>query len=235
MDVKIEGYKDMHEWETGGFRSRVYLMDCMDFLAQVPDKAFDLAVVDPPYGIGEDGKSNHSRGCLAKSKQFTPKSWDSEPPPKEYFDRLMRCSKNQIAWGANHYISRLPFDSSCWIVWDKDNGATDFADCELAWTSFKSAVRRLRFKWQGMLQGNMKNKENRIHPTQKPVALYSWIYHNYISTGGSVLDTHLGSASSRIAAHKAGNIEFIGIEIDEDYFYDGVKRFEQYARQLALF
>jgi len=213
----------------------VHLMDCMEGMAQFPDKYFDLAVVDPPYGIGEDGASNHSRGKIAKAKKFTPKNWDSLPPEKAYFDELIRVSKNQIVWGANHFISRLPYDSSCWLVWDKDNGLTDFADCELAWTSFKSAVRMFTFKWQGMLQGNMKEKEHRIHPTQKPVALYAWTYHNYLPNGGKVVDTHLGSGSNRIAAYKAGNIEFIGFEVDEEYFDASVKRFEDYARQLKLF
>jgi site-specific DNA-methyltransferase (adenine-specific) len=214
--------------------SEVYNMDCIEGMKQYPDKYFDLAVVDPPYGIGEDGASNHSRGTLAKPTLYTPKNWDKEPPPIEYFNELFRVSKNQIVWGANHFISRMPYDSSCWIVWDKDNGETDFADCELAWTSFNTAVRKFKFRWQGMLQQNMKDKEIRIHPTQKPVALYDWILHNYAKEGDKILDTHLGSQSSRIASYKA-KLDFVGFEIDQEYFEQGNKRFNEFKSQLTLF
>jgi site-specific DNA-methyltransferase (adenine-specific) len=202
-------------------------------MARYPDKYFDLAVVDPPYGIGEDGGSNHSRSKIAKSKIYTPKNWDKEPPNKMYFDELIRVSKNQIIWGANHFISRIPFDSSCWLVWDKENGENDFADCELAWTSFKKAVRRYKFRWAGMLQGNMKEKEIRLHPTQKPVALYDWIFKNYASPNDKILDTHLGSGSSRIAAHKA-KLDFVGCELDKEYFDAQEKRFKDFSSQLRF-
>ena len=214
--------------------SEVYLMDCVAGLRHYPDKYFDLAVVDPPYGIGEDGKSNHSRGKCAKPKLYTPKEWDKEPPSIEYFTELFRVSKNQIVWGANHFISRMPYDSSCWLVWDKENGENDFADCELAWTSFDKAVRRYKFRWAGMLQGNMKDKENRIHPTQKPVALYDWIFTRFAEKGYKVLDTHLGSGSSRIAADKAG-LDFVGFELDEEYYNALNKRFNEYKSQLRMF
>lgn len=214
--------------------SEVYLMDCIAGLKHYPDKYFDLAVVDPPYGIGEDGKSNHSRGKCAKPKLYTPKEWDKEPPNIEYFTELFRVSKNQIVWGANHFISRMPYDSSCWLVWDKENGENDFADCELAWTSFDKAVRRYKFRWAGMLQGNMKDKENRIHPTQKPVALYDWIFTRFAEKGYKVLDTHLGSGSSRIAADKAG-LDFVGFELDEEYYNALNKRFNEYKSQLRMF
>ncbi len=205
----------------------------MEVMARYPDKYFDLAVVDPPYGIGEDGGSNHSRSKIAKSKIYTPKNWDKEPPNKMYFDELIRVSKNQIIWGANHFISRIPFDSSCWLVWDKENGENDFADCELAWTSFKKAVRRYKFRWAGMLQGNMKEKEIRLHPTQKPVALYDWIFKNYASPNDKILDTHLGSGSSRIAAHKA-KLDFVGCELDKEYFDAQEKRFKDFSSQLRF-
>jgi len=208
--------------------------DCMQAMAEFDDKFFDLCVIDPPYGIGEDGASKHSRGKLAQATKYTPKSWDNEAPDKRYFDELMRVSKNQIVWGANHFISRLPYDSSCWLVWDKDNSG-DFADCELAWTSFKTAVRKFKWRWNGMLQQNMKQKEVRIHPTQKPVALYDWIYRTYLPNGGKVLDTHLGSGSNRIAAHKAGNIDFWGYELDEDYYIAEEQRFSHYIAQTNLF
>lgn len=124
-------------------------------------------------------------------------------------------------------MSKIPFDSSCWIVWDKDNGETDFADCELAYTSFKTAVRRFRFRWQGMLQEDMKNKEERVHPTQKPIQLYRWIFKNYAKTGFKILDTHLGSGSSRIAAHDM-KCDFWSCEIDPEYVATAEKRFNQY-------
>ena len=213
---------------------KLLLADCMDVMADYPDNYFDLAVVDPPYGIGEDGGTNHTRGKLATAKSFAPKGWDVAPPGASYFAELMRVSKNQIVWGANHFISRLPFDSSCWIVWDKQNGATDFADCELAWTSFNTAVRKFSFRWQGMLQGTMANKETRIHPTQKPVALYDWIFTNYAEPGQRIIDTHLGSTSSAIAADRHDFAEFVGVEIDAEYYHDGVKRFRRETAQMAL-
>ena len=157
-----------------------YNMDCMEAMRKMPDKCFDLAVVDPPYGIGESGSKNHTRGKLAAAKDYKPFAGDDlKAPDKEYFEQLMRVSKNQIIWGANHFISKIPFDSHCWIVWDKENGENDFADCELAWTSFDTAVRKFKYRWSGMMQENMKNKEFRIHPTQKLVALYAWIYSRY--------------------------------------------------------
>lgn len=212
----------------------VYNEDCMVGMARYPDKYFDLAIVDPPYGIGEDGEKNHSRGKMAKPKLYTPKEWDRQKPERKYFDELVRVSKNQIVWGANHFISQVPIDSSCWIVWDKQNGENDFADCELALTTFDSAVRMFVFRWAGMLQGNMKNKETRIHPTQKPVALYEWILKNYAKPGDKIIDTHVGSGSSRIAAFKAG-LDFVGFEIDRDYWEAQEKRYQTYKLQLKLF
>jgi site-specific DNA-methyltransferase (adenine-specific) len=213
--------------------SEVFNEDCIQVMKRYPNKFFDLAVVDVPYGIGEDGASNHSRNQLAQATKYTPKSWDNEAPDKRYFDELMRVSKNQIVWGANHFISRLPYDSSCWLVWDKDNSG-DFADCELAWTSFKTAVRKFKWRWNGMLQQNMKQKEIRIHPTQKPVALYDWIFQQYSKEGDLILDTHLGSGSSRIAAHKH-KLNFIGCELDNEYFVAQEARFKEFVSQLRLF
>ena len=216
--------------------SITYNMDCLQAMRQMPDKCFDLAVVDPPYGIGESGAKNHTRGLLARPTDYKAFSGeDKEPPPGEYFQELMRVAKNQVIFGANHFADRLPNpSSSCWLVWDKENDATDFADCELAWTSFPSAVRIFRFRWNGMLQGDMKNKETRIHPTQKPVALYRWIFQHYAKPGDRILDTHLGSGSSRIAAYDAG-LDFVGFEIDPDYFAKEEQRFEQHTAQMSLF
>jgi site-specific DNA-methyltransferase (adenine-specific) len=204
-------------------------------MKRYPDKYFDLAIVDPPYGIGEDGSKNKSRGKLAKAKDYKGFSGnDKEPPNKEYFDQLFRVSKNQVIFGANHFISKIPFDSSCWLVWDKDNLGTDFADCELAWTSFKTATRIFVYKWNGFLQKDMKNKEERIHPTQKPVALYDWILKNYAKDKYKILDTHLGSGSSRISANKAG-LYFVGCEIDKHYFDLQEERYNKFTSQLNFF
>lgn len=195
--------------------------DCMDpeiGLPSYPDNHFDLAIVDPPYGIKEDGRNNHTRSSLAKSNNYQHNfRYDNSAPNPAYFVELLRVSKNQIVWGANHFISRLPLDSSCWIVWDKVNGQNDFADCELAWTSFKTAVRKVHFRWHGMLQQDMKNKEIRLHPNQKPKALYQWILTNYARPNDLILDTHVGSASSLIACESMG-FNYVGFELDPDYY-----------------
>ena len=206
----------------------------MDYLPQFPDKYFELAIVDPPYGIGQDGSKNHTRGKLAKPKDY--KGYigeDLSAPDKTYFYELMRVSKNQIIWGANHFISKIPYDSPCWIVWDKNNTG-DFADCELAWTSFRTAVRIFRFRWNGMLQEDMKHKENRLHPNQKPVALYDWILSKYAKRGDKILDTHVGSASSLIACYKNG-FDYVGFERDPYYYDLANKRLEEYKSQITLF
>lgn len=209
-------------------------MDCMDGMKEFPDKYFDLAIVDVPYGIGENGDKNHTRGKIAKSKDYKAFAGnDLKPPDKEYFEELFRVSKNQIIWGANHFIHLIPYDSSCWIVWDKDNGETDFADCELAWTSFNSAVRRFKYRWQGMLQEYMKNKEYRIHPTQKPVALYEWILSRYAKDGDIILDTHVGSASSLIACYNT-NHKFVGFELDKHYYELSKKRLDAEMAQMRI-
>jgi site-specific DNA-methyltransferase (adenine-specific) len=212
-----------------------YNMDCIEGMREFPDKYFDLAIVDPPYGIGESGAKNHTRGKLAKATNYKAfAGHDKSPPSESYFAELFRVSTNQIIWGANHFISRFARDSSCWVVWDKMNGESDFADCELAWSSFNSAVRKFEFRWAGMLQGDMKNKEIRIHPTQKPVALYSWLLSNYAKPGDKILDTHVGSASSLIACHNLG-FEYVGFELDEDYFKLASDRLEAAKAQTSIF
>ena len=208
-------------------------IDCMEYMATLPDKAFDLCICDPPYGINMMDSDNKSRGKLAKAKDYK-KIPDSDSPEIEYFQKLQRVSANQVIFGAHHFISKNPIDSSCWLVWDKDNGNTDFADCELAWTNFGTAVRRFKYRWNGMIQQDMKNKEHRIHPTQKPVALYDWILRNYAKPGQRILDTHLGSGSSAIAAHYFG-CDFVGCEIDTDYFNAAKERFDRETRQVAMF
>lgn len=209
-------------------------MDCMQGMKEFPDKYFDLAIVDPPYGIGENGGKNHTRVGLASPKNYKAFSgMDIEPPSKEYFDELFRVSKNQIIWGANHFISKMPFDSSCWIIWDKDNGDSDFADCELAWASFDTAVRKITYRWHGMLQQNMKSKEYRIHPTQKPIALYEWLLNRYAKPNDIILDTHVGSASSLIACYNT-NHKFVGFELDEYYYKVSKQRLDTEMAQMRL-
>ena len=204
-------------------------------MKQFPDKFFELAIVDVPYGIGEAGQKNKYRGGLAIPQDYKPyEGKDKEAPGPAYFEELFRISKNQIIFGANHFISRIPIDSSCWIVWDKQNGQNDFADGELAFTSFNTAVRIFRFTWAGMRQGNMREKEIRIHPTQKPVALYDWIFANYTQRGQKIIDTHVGSASSLIAAHKAG-LRFVGFELDREYYKDAAARYERETAQISIF
>lgn len=223
------------DWGIEFNLTSAYNIDCMEYMRASPDKAFDLAVVDPPYGIGESGEKNHTRGKIAPARDYPPfAGGDKEPPGEEYFKELFRVSKNQVIFGANHFISRFSYDSPCWLVWDKDNGDNDFADCELAWTSFPCAVRRFRFRWSGFLQESMKEKEARIHPTQKPVALYTWIFKKFAKDGDRILDTHLGSGSSRIAAYDLG-LDFVGCELDPVYFKLQEERFEKHTSQMNLF
>ena len=220
---------------NGRSRIRMFNMDCESYMNTCKENRYDLAIVDVQYGIKQDGRNNHTRSCLAVSKDYRSNSrYDNNSPGKEYFDSLISISSNQIVWGANHFISKLPYDSSCWIVWDKDNGKNDFADCELAWTSFDTAVRKFRYKWHGMLQQNMKNKQIRIHPNEKPVGVYKWLLTNYAKEGDTILDTHGGSMSIAIACWDLG-FDLDICELDTDYFNDAVKRFEQHIKQTQLF
>lgn len=199
--------------------------DCMEGMAQYPDKYFDLAIVDPPYGINMDGGTIGVKG-KANPQEYTKKKWDVCAPDKTYFNELFRVSKNQIVFGANHFISKMPYDSSSWIIWDKDKVGGFYADGELAWTSFVTAVRIFKYTWHGFIQGDMKNKEIRIHPTQKPVALYKWLLKNYAKDGDRILDTHVGSGSSLIAFEELG-FDYVGYEIDKDYYLAAKERIEK--------
>jgi site-specific DNA-methyltransferase (adenine-specific) len=208
--------------------------DNMELMARYEDNYFDLAIVDPPYGIGEDGAKNHSRSKATRATRYTPKNWDNKAPDKQYFEELKRVSKNQIIFGANHFIQNIPnANSSCWIVWDKDNTG-DFADSELAYTSFKTSVRNFKWRWNGMLQQNMKNKQKRIHPTEKPIQLYEWLLMNYAKEGYKILDTHLGSGSIAIACHNLG-YDLTACELDKEYYNAAIKRLEQHKAQQRLF
>jgi len=232
--------------------NQIILADCMDIMRDIPDKYFELAIVDPPYGIGEGRKVN-SRPESVKQKngtvlyvphKYKVKNWDDAIPDKYYFNELIRISKNQIIWGGNYFIEYLK-NTSCFIVWDKVNGDSDFADCELAWCSFNTAVRQIKFMWSGFCQGkdiknghiqqgNKKLNEKRIHPTQKPVALYRWLLQNYAKTGDKIIDTHSGSGSCAIACHIEKH-DFLAIEKDPDYHAASVKRLEEVRAQGVLF
>ena len=211
----------------------VHLCNNMEFMAKIPNNYYELAIVDPPYGIdiAKSGKVGGSN--CGKVKNYGAKNWDNKSPDKEYFDELIRISKNQIIWGANHFISKIPYDGSCWIVWNKDNTG-NFADCELAWTSFDTAVRIFKWRWNGMLQQNMALKEDRIHPTQKPIGLYKFLLHNYAKQGDKIFDSHVGSGSSRIACYDLG-YDFEGCEIDKDYWQLQEDRYNKHIAQLSLF
>ena len=223
-------------------KSEVFNMDNMEFMRSCKDGQFDLAIVDPPYGIGEGNKKNLTRNSYTgfggaknwvKSKDYGGGEFDYSIPPKEYFEQLFRISKNQIIWGGNYMVEYLP-PSMGWIVWNKDNGECDQSDCEIAFSSFKRGLRMFTFRWHGLLQQNMKNKEIRIHPTQKPVALYTWLLQKYAKEGDSILDTHLGSGSSRIACWDM-KFDFTGIELDKEYFDASVKRFNEHKKHIKLF
>lgn len=200
--------------------SDVYLMDCMDLMKQYPDNYFDLAVVDPPYGLGKTVVNSSGRFKRYENKNG---NWDIEVPNDLYFKELFRVSKNQVVWGGNYFA--LPANK-CFIVWDKmQPEGISFAMAEYAWTSFDSVAKILKQRTQG--------QENRFHPTQKPVALYDWIFKNYASEGMTILDTHLGSGSSRIAANKA-KLHFVACELDADYFNAQNKRYEEFISQLRI-
>lgn len=214
-----------------------YNMDCMEAMREFPDGFFDLAIVDPVYGGVTQGgyMNNKSSGGIAKHKKYNLSVWNQEKTNSIYFDELFRISKNQIIWGGNYFSAEIGRDSQGWIVWDKQHAVDrTFADCELAWTSFNRAARIFRYMWDGMLQGNMRKKEVKIHPTQKPVALYTWILEKYAKPGYKILDTHVGSASSLIACRRA-RLEYWGFEIDPVYYKDACARMEAEFSQVNVF
>lgn len=226
-----------------------YNIDCMEAMKQFPDKFFDIAIVDPPYGINvashKDGKiiGGGYRGfagkkCLRGREKPSgePKPYhtfaDSRPPDEGYFRELQRVSKQSVIWGGNFMLDHLGV-ASCMIVWDKKRRGLDQADCEIAWTDIKGQSRIFEYKWNGMLKENMKNKEERIHPTQKPIALYSWILSKFAKPGDKILDTHVGSASSLIACHRAG-LQYWGFEIDPIYYEKAKERLDKEMAQVNI-
>lgn len=211
--------------------------DCMDIMSQYPDKYFDLAIVDPPYGMGMDGTTGFAtkktHGFSFERKIYKQKKWDKDAPTSNYFKELIRVSKHQIIWGANYFQHDIPILKN-FICWYKKGKSADtkFNECELAYTS-KGITRLVDIWWNGL--GSVNSNEERIHPTQKPVKLYQWIYHNYAKPEYKILDTHLGSGSNAIAAHNYGISEFVGIELDPEYYTDSIKRFNRVTAQLRMF
>jgi len=207
--------------------SEVCNIDCMIGMAKYPDKYFDLAIVDPPYGIKRDYQtSTICKNPKHNRKEYKNGGWDSVIPNDLYFKELFRVSKNQIIWGANYFVQFL-FSSMGWVVWDKGQELS-MSDGELAYTSFERALRIVKIN-RGELA-----REGSIHPTQKPIKLYKWLLKNYAKEGNKILDTHLGSGSSRIACYDGG-FDFVGFELDKDYFEAQEKRFDNYKMQLKLF
>lgn len=206
-------------------------VDCLPFMRECEDKQFDLAIVDPPYGIGE-GLKSRGMGTSAMAGDYTKKDWDKSTPEKEYFEQLERISKNRIIWGANYMTENIP-PSMGWIFWDKD-ASGDFSDGELAFTSFNRALKKVKITWMGMRQHDMKNKEERIHPTQKPVKLYKWLLQNYAKEGDKIFDSHLGSGSIACACHDM-HFDLVGCELDKEYFEKASKRLKEHQQQLPLF
>lgn len=207
-------------------------MDCMDLMAEFPDNHFDLAVVDPPYGIGF---SDYERGGMGQKvkERYTKnekKKWDNTVPSIEYFTELFRVSKEQIIWGGNYFD--LP-PTQCFIFWYKQNPVPNFADGEMAWTSFKKPAICFDFRYYGNLSGK-KSASEKIHPTQKPTELYDWVLSKFATEGMNVLDTHLGSGSIAIACHYAG-LDLTACEIDKDYYNDAIKRIKEQTKQTTLF
>ena len=197
----------------------LYNTDCMEYMAGIEDNAFDLAIVDPPYGIGinKSGRIGHYGGK---------KDWDSSPPDAAYFAELFRVSRNQVIWGGNYFA--LP-PTRCFLIWDKEQPeGFSFASCEYAWTSFDAPAKTF------YMHGNKKKSGYRIHPVQKPVKLYKWILERYANKGDRILDTHLGSGSSAIAAHYGG-CDFVGCEIDADYYNSMLARVHAETAQAAMF
>lgn len=199
------------------FISEVTNEDCMEGMARYSDKYFDLAIVDPPYGIGIETSGTHFKKNKAKG-------WDNQTPNKDYFKELFRVSKNQIIWGGNYFFDELG-NTKTFLIWDKKIAEEmSFAMCELAWTSFKNGAKIFK---------QTATQIERIHPTQKPVALYKWLLHNYAKQGDKILDTHLGSGSSRIAAYEM-RFDFTAFELDAEYFEAQEKRYKNHIAQLKL-
>ena len=237
-EVKESRVKLGDVWQLG--KHRLMCGDNMDLMKQYEDNYFDLAIIDPPYGINFDGETT-VKGKGGKAKTFSnkqnhlKKDWDNETPKKEYFDELIRISKNQIIWGGNYFTDKLPV-SRGWIYWDKkitNKNNKNFSDGELAYTSFDKRLIKFTYDWIGFGYLNNPDKEKKIHPTQKPVQIYKWLLEEYAEKDFKIIDTHLGSGSSLIASIKHKIKEFVGMELDNDYCDKTLERWEQFTGQKA--
>ena len=223
--------------EATGRTIEIYNEDCMPALEKMQENEFELAIVDPVYGdsIITGGYTSGRGGGVAKQHKYNQKLWSQKKTSKEYFDLLKMKTNNQIVWGGNYFVKEINENHGGWILWDKKNGEVSFSDGELAYTSFDRALRIFRYLWSGMLQEKMgKDKEKRITPTQKPVALYKWLLKNYAKENDRILDTHLGSGSIAIACWEMG-FDLVGYELDKDYFDATCKRLNDHFRQGVLF
>jgi site-specific DNA-methyltransferase (adenine-specific) len=206
----------------------IYNQDCMEAMIDMSDNQFDLAIVDPPYGIGISGQKEKKQGKKSDRKYHKEKNWDTKIPDKKYFQELQRVSKNQIIWGANYFVKHLSKGTKGWIVWFKGQIGLTMSDCELAYSSFQKPTRVVNINRVDLL------KQKTIHPTEKPIRLYQWLLDNYANEGDKILDTHLGSGSIAIACHNLG-YDLTGYEIDKDYYEAAKKRIEQHKQQIRIF
>ena len=220
---------------------KLILDDCMNVMKDYKDNHFDLAIVDPPYSIGADKPSKKPNLCKQKNGNYLKvdapiynhKNWDNKIPDRKYFNELLRISKNQIVWGYNH-LSELLTCCTAFIFWDKDVSVENYSAGELAYSSFKGVSKKVKIVWDGFRQEDMKSKEKRIHPTQKPVKLYEWLLMNYAKKGDKILDTHLGSGSIAIACHNLG-FNLTACELDKEYYESAMKRINNHKSQIRMF
>jgi site-specific DNA-methyltransferase (adenine-specific) len=206
----------------------IYNQDCLEAMKDMSDNQFDLAIVDPPYGIGISGQKEKKQGKKSDRKYHKEKNWDAKIPNKEYFTELQRVSKNQIIWGANYFVEHLTKGTKGWVVWFKGQIGLTMSDCELAYSSFQKPTRVVNINRVDLLI------QKTIHPTEKPIRLYQWLLDNYANKVDTILDTHLGSGSIAIACHNLG-FDLTGYEIDKEYFKAAKKRIEQHKQQIRMF
>ena len=217
-------------------KATLHNIDCMEYMKTLPDNAFDLAIVDPPYGInfGEFNRTNRtSTGKTIKADKYKNNNWDDSIPNDDYFEELFRISKNQIVWGGNYFPYLWKNGCKGFIYWHKGNPVPNFSDGELAWSSFNKVAKQFNYQYYGNIEGNT-SASKKVHPTQKPVKLYEWLLTNYAKQGDKILDTHLGSGSHAIACNNLG-FEMVGCELDTDYFEAACKRIKSEAAQERLF
>ena len=210
--------------------NRLYNLDCMQGMKEFPDGFFDLAIVDPPYGIGIDGQRKRvCRNPKHNRKEHSREGWDNKPPTEEYFRELERVSREQIIWGGNYFVPMLKQAHKGWLVWDKGQRGLSMSDCELAYTSFDTPTRIFTLNRVEL------QIEGTIHPTQKPVKLYEWVLSLFARKGMKILDTHAGSASSLVACQRIGGLDYVGFEINTKYFEAANRRLEEEKAQIRLF